>query len=174
MKRTIFFVSVIAMLLAACASPTPEMKKEMPTADAMMKGTPTPDAMMQKEMPTVDAMMQTTPTPDAMMKKMPEQMFAAHFVDSMPKHGDVVAKTPEKLLLNFNFTLADNSTITVTKDGAPVSTGTVMLGDKMLSMSTTLPMNAGDGLYLVKYKACWLDKSCHDGQFAFQVGAMMK
>lgn len=161
MKRTIFFVGVIAMLLAACASPTPEMKKEMPTVDAI------------KAMPTVDAM-KAMPTVDAMMKKMPEQMFAAHFVDSMPKHGDVVAKTPEKLLLNFNFTLADNSTIIVTKDGAPVNTGTVMLGDKMLSMSTTLPMTASDGLYLVKYKACWLDKSCHDGQFAFQVGAMMK
>jgi len=164
MKRTIIFVSLLALVLAACAAPTPEMKKEMPTPDAMMKTTPTPDAMMKKE----------TPAGDAMMKKIPEQMFAAHFVDSMPKHGETLAKSPEKLVLNFNFTLADNSTIVVTKDGAPVSVGNLMLGDKMLAMSATLPMNAGEGLYVVKYKACWPDRSCNDGQFAFLVGAMMK
>jgi hypothetical protein len=36
-------------------------------------------------------------------------------------------------------------------------------------MSTDLPADAGAGLYLVKYTACWPDGSCHDGQFAFAV-----
>jgi len=187
-------------LLAACApAPTPEvmmakatptadatMAKPTPTADAMMaqasptadammpKSTPTADAMMAKATPTADAMMaKSTPTADAMMIKMPDQMFAAHFVDSAPKHGDAFALVPEKVLINFNFTLSDASTITVSKDGAPVNPGKTVLGDRMLSMSATLPSNAGDGLYLVKYKACWPDKSCHEGQFAFKVDSKM-
>jgi plastocyanin len=139
----------------------------------MAKPSSTTDAMMNQTPPTPDAMMKS-PAMDAMMDKLPDQLFAAHFVDSAPMHGASFALAPDKVLINFNFTLDESSAITVTKDNQPVSLGKVMLGERKLSMSTTLPKDAGDGLYVVKYKACWPDKSCHAGQFAFTVNSKQK
>src|SRR5688572_3397278 len=54
---------------------------------------------------------------DAMMdKKLPDLIRAAHFVDSSPKHGDTIALVPEKITINFDFTLHEISSIKVTKD----------------------------------------------------------
>ena len=104
-----------------------------------------------------------------MMFKFPPQQFAAHFVDSMPMHEATLAQMPTQVVLNFNFTLSDASTITLEKDGKELKTAPGKLGDKKLSMSTEIPTDGGAGLYLVKYKACWPDNSCHNGQFAFAV-----
>ncbi len=163
MKRSLSIAAMLFIALSAACAPA-----AAPTPDAMMKKEATPDVMMAK---TPDAMM--AKTPDAMMPKMPDQLFAAHFVDSAPKHGDAFAKVPEKVVINFNFTLGDNSAINVAKDDKPIQTGNVVLASNKLSMSATLPKDAGDGLFVVKYKACWPDKSCHDGVFAFKVDAKM-
>ncbi len=183
MKRFLFVPAMLVIaILAACAQPAaPEtaMKKETATPEAMMAKTP--DAAMAK--PTDAAMAKPTDaamakTPDAVSKgdammKLPDQMFAAHFVDSAPKHGDAFAKAPDKVLINFNFTLSEPSAITVLKDDKPIQVKTVLASNN-LSMSAALPNDAGDGVYLVKYKACWPDKSCHDGAFAFVVDSKKK
>ncbi|MBI5031007.1 MAG: cupredoxin domain-containing protein [Chloroflexi bacterium] len=198
MRQVLMMISLLASVLTACSSAsadtmmkqvtptsdammaqataTPDtMMKPMPTGDAMMsQTTPTTDAMMAKTSPTPDAMMMSTPTAEAMMTKLPDQLFAAHFVDSAPMHGQSFAVVPDKVLINFNFTLDESSSINVTKDNMPITLGKVMLGERKLSMSAILPKDAGDGLYVVKYKACWPDKSCHDGQFAFRVDSKMK
>lgn len=107
---------------------------------------------------------------DAMaMEKLPDQMIAAHFVGSTPKHGETLVAVPDKLALNFDFTLNKTSAISVTKDGGTVAVAAAQYDERSLMMSTTLPKTAGNGLYVVKYKACWPDNSCHDGQFAFTV-----
>lgn len=104
--------------------------------------------------------------------ELPAQQFAAHYVDSAPVHGAVYAVVPDKVLINFNFTLAEPSSITVTKDGKAAQTATASItGANSLVLTTPLPQNGGDGLYVVSYRACWPDRSCHDGQFAFRVGS---
>ncbi len=165
MKRFVWLISIlITAFLVACAQPAaPDASMAKPTDVAMAK---TPDAAMAK---TPDAMTKG----DSMMPKLPDQMFAAHYVDSAPKHGDTFAKAPDKVLINFNFTLSDPSAITVLKDDKPIQVKT-MLASNNLSMSAALPADAGDGLYVVKYKACWPDKSCHDGLFAFVVDSKKK
>lgn len=98
------------------------------------------------------------------------QKFAAHYVDSAPVHGRTFALVPDKVLINFDFSLAEPSTITVTKDGNALRIGaSTISGPNALQLSSTLPGDGGDGLYVVKYVACWPDRSCHDGQFAFNV-----
>ena len=139
----------------AMAKPTDAMVK--PT-DAMVKPT---DAMAK---PT-DAMVAT----DAM--KFPDNLVTPHFVDSAPMNAEQVKQLPEKVVLNFNFTLHEISEIVIEKDGVALQTPKPTFGDKKLSMSTTLPKGTGDGLYVVKYKACWPDRSCHNGQFAFKVAS---
>jgi methionine-rich copper-binding protein CopC len=179
MSKKFVFLSVCAMLLVTAAC-SPAATPAQPTADAAMMAKETDTAMMAKE--TDSAMMaketesaaMAKPTDAAMsgndaMMKIPAQQFAAHFVDSMPMHEATLDKTPTEIQLNFNFTLSEASTITIEKDGKELKSAPGKLGDKRLSMTTEIPADAGAGLYLVKYKACWPDNSCHNGQFAFVV-----
>ncbi len=150
----ILVLAGLALALAACAAATPDaamMKKETATAADAMK----------KE------------TPDAAMMKFPEQIFAAHFTNSTPKHGEAVNKSPDKIVINFDFTLNEISTIILLKDDKPIEAGKPVFTSNKLSMSANLPASSGDGVYVVKYKACWPDKSCHEGLFAFKVDSKM-
>jgi plastocyanin/methionine-rich copper-binding protein CopC len=114
-------------------------------------------------------------TPAGGAAKLPDQLFAAHFVDSTPGHGQEFAQVPNRVLINFNFNLADNSSITVTKSGVPVAAGPATVqGGRRLELTSGLAGVQGDGVYLVNYKACWPDRSCHDGQFAFRVDGSKK
>ncbi|MSQ12303.1 MAG: hypothetical protein EXR48_06410 [Dehalococcoidia bacterium] len=101
---------------------------------------------------------------------LPDQIFAAHFVDSTPGHGQEFAQVPNRVLVNFNFNLADNSSIAVTKNGAPVAVvPAIVQGERRLEPTSDLTGIQGDGVYVVDYKACWPDRSCHEGRFAFRV-----
>ena len=165
-------VALLTLTATACASfqspnatPTAMMDK---AKDALMEKTPV--AMMEK---TPDAMMQKTPDAmvgDAMMK-LPEQQFAAHFVSSDPVHGAKVTKPPAGVTLNFNFTLSEASTIAVADDGKALTLAKPSFASNKLAMSVALPGGTGNGLYVVDYKACWPDNSCHTGKFGFTVGA---
>jgi methionine-rich copper-binding protein CopC len=166
-----------AMMAPVTSTPDAMMANASPTAEAMMaKASPTAEAMVAAATPTADAMMaKASPTPEAMMPvtgsmgKIPDQMTSMHFVESLPKQGISLAKRPDQVQITFNTALRDTSTVTVTKDGVILKTGKLMLDAKMLSMSVTLPSEAGDGVYLVKYTACSADKTCDNGQFGFQV-----
>jgi plastocyanin len=99
---------------------------------------------------------------------LPPQRFAAHFVSSSPEHADLVAAVPQKIQIDFNFVLARNSNINVLKDSEKLALGDLEFSENRLHMSVNLP-DAGAGTYHVLYRACWPDKSCHDGEFAFVV-----
>ena len=153
------FIGLIVIFLAACGSSSTATPTSTPSPTST--STPTP------QVPEKDG-------EDAIAGELPDQIFAAHFVDSSPKHGDVFALAPQKVVINFNFTLHDNSSITVTKNGAPVQTDPIVIDDTRLSMSVSLPSTTGDGLYVVDYMACWPDGSCHDGRSAFSVDSSVK
>jgi plastocyanin len=106
---------------------------------------------------------------------LPVQRFAAHYVDAAPVHGNTFTLVPDKVLINFDFSLAEPSLITVTKDGKTLQIGkTTISGPNSLHLSSTLSKDAGDGLFVVNYNACWPDKSCNTGQFAFTVNSKAK
>lgn len=116
----------------------------------------------------------TMSAPTGTAGQLPTQRFAAHYVDSAPVHGTAYSVVPDKVLINFDFTLTPPSTITVAKDGVAVQTGaTSITGANRLSLTAPLPRDGGDGLCVVTYRACWPDRSCHDGQFAFRVDSKL-
>lgn len=170
---------IAACTTAAPAAPAAASDAMMPKTDAQTKPA---DTMTSKDaaMPSTttdtmkkdDAMMSKT---DAMTKSdgLPKETVAAHFTASTPAHGATLTQAPSEIVLNFNFTLHDISTVTVTRNGSPVTTGPLAFGDRKLSLRAPLTGGVGEGLYVVTYKACWPDQSCHDGQFGFTVGAMM-
>ena len=159
-NRKVFLIGVAGVLLlvgAACSSSKPAA----PPASAQDKVAMEAKAMAEKKAMEEKAAMEKT--------DLPKQLIAPHFVDSSPMHGEVFKQAPEAVVINFNFNLHEKSGISVTRDGAAVAAGKATIDPKQLAMRATLGKNSGDGLYLVSYKACWPDGSCHDGQFAFRV-----
>lgn len=111
----------------------------------------------------------TSPQGPGESVSLPDMITAPHFIDAYPLQGDVLAQAPPRVVLNFNFNLNQDSTITVTRDGKPVEVGPVVISDEALSMDAALKNDTGDGVYEVGYTACWPDGSCHDGRVAFTV-----
>lgn len=150
------------------ATAAPTERTAEPTAQ--LTPVPPPSTPVPTSAPTETP----TPIPTPGKQKAPEgelppQVFAAHFVSSNPEHADLLPAPPEKVKINFNFTLARISSINITKDGQKLTLGDPELSDNRLAMEVSLPENLGEGVYVVAYKACWPDRSCHDGQFAFKV-----
>lgn len=111
-----------------------------------------------------------TPGPAAApAMQIPDQTRSPHFVDSYPSHGQTLRQPPEEIVVNFDFNLHEDSYISVARDGVPVAVGKANIDSTQLTMRTALGGQTGDGLYVVTYRACWPDRSCHDGQFAFTV-----
>lgn len=94
---------------------------------------------------------------------------APHFVDSSPKHQQVLAAVPLNVVVNTNFDLVENSTINVTVDGQEVTTGESSVDESALALRRTLDQEAPDGQYKVEFHLCWPDRSCHDGETGFTV-----
>jgi plastocyanin len=107
-------------------------------------------------------------------RAMPEKIGVPHFVDSAPNNSDVFAVAPPRVVVNFDGALGDASALTVTRDGAPLALGALTFGQHKISMAVALPHAAGDGAYVVKFKACQSDGSCPEGQFAFTVDSKIK
>jgi plastocyanin len=94
---------------------------------------------------------------------------SAHFETSTPAHGSTLAAVPVDVVIDFNFDLADNSTIKITKDGKDYGTGNTQVDTNKLTMRRQMDKSAPDGIYTVEYNACWPDRSCHDGYHQFAI-----
>jgi plastocyanin len=89
-----------------------------------------------------------------------------HFENSFPAHKDMLALPPKEIVINFNFDLHEISEISVTNNGEEYGSGETRV-EQELTLRRSIDESAPDGLYTVKYKACWPDKSCHNGMFQF-------
>lgn len=101
---------------------------------------------------------------------------AAHFASSTPAHGQILAGAPTNVVIDFNFDLAAKSSLYITREGAGemgFGSGETMIDENKLSMrqrfSPTLSPEDWNGLYTVRYEACWPDRSCSHGQFQFRI-----
>lgn len=76
---------------------------------------------------------------------------------------------PSDVSLTFNFDVVAGSTISISADGMEVGTGEVIIGIDSLILGRAIRAGSPNGLYTVKYTACWPDNTCHDGQLQFFV-----
>ncbi|MEX0616279.1 MAG: copper resistance protein CopC [Candidatus Woykebacteria bacterium] len=91
-----------------------------------------------------------------------------HYVSSTPANNELLITSLNQVSIQFNFDLANNSIIEVTRDGSSVVTGEKQISSDKLNMSV-LVNAAQTGNYSVSYSACWPDGSCHQGSFGFSV-----
>lgn len=98
-----------------------------------------------------------------------EPVDAPHFVDSFPNHAQTLTQSPARVGINFDVALAAGSTLAVEKGGEALAAGNAEFDARRISMSAALPPDTGDGLYLVKYRACFEKETCTDGQIGFRV-----
>lgn len=98
-----------------------------------------------------------------------QQKKAAHFETSTPTHQQVLAAVPMNVVIDFNFDLAVPSEISIKNNDKEYGQGETTIDGNKLSLRRAVDPSAPDGIYNVVYKACWPDKSCHDGAFSFAV-----
>lgn len=92
-----------------------------------------------------------------------------HFVESTPEHDSVLPAAPLNIVIDFNFDLAKESSISIKRNNQEFSQGLTIVASNKLSMRKVFDTGAPDGLYTVAYKACWPDKTCHNGSFQFRL-----
>lgn len=104
-----------------------------------------------------------------------QEIKTPHFTDSTPLHVEVYAAQPVNITVNFNFDLVKVSAISVNSSNKTEWTeGEVLIEDNGTALKKNLKQGMPDGDYLVNYKACWVDGSCHDGQFSFTIDSAKK
>lgn len=84
----------------------------------------------------------------------------------------ILPAPPVNVVIDVNFDLVAPSSISITKDGKEYGVGETTIDRNKLAMRRTIDTftNAStSGIYDVTYRACWPDRSCHDGSFQFAV-----
>ncbi len=110
-----------------------------------------------------------TVAPGGGATSLPDPVFAPHFIDAYPAHGDTLPQAPLEIVLNFDFTLHPDTSVAVTRDGETVPLGEPAISSNQLSVRAPVQGDGVDGVYEVGYSACWPDGSCHQGSSAYSV-----
>lgn len=92
-----------------------------------------------------------------------------HWVSNMPQHASSFATVPVHVVIDVDFDLTVPSSISIKKDGLEYGRGGTTIDRNRLAMRRKMNGDAPDGTYTVLYRACWPDKSCHDGSFQFAI-----
>ena len=94
---------------------------------------------------------------------------SAHYESNTPAHAAVLAGVPINVVIDFNFDLAKPSALQILKDDVDYGVLDTVIDANKLSIRRNMIADAPDGMYTVKYNACWPDTSCHDGSFQFAI-----
>lgn len=94
---------------------------------------------------------------------------SAHYESNTPSHGLTLAAPPINVVIDFNFDLAEPSEIKILKDRDDYGADATKIDENKLALRRNMNPDAPDGIYTVEYKACWPDKSCHEGNFQFAI-----
>ncbi|OFW56302.1 MAG: hypothetical protein A2W01_01405 [Candidatus Solincola sediminis] len=141
---------VLTLLIAGCGSETQveeEVTEEAPGEEAPQQVQPEQPPFTQQTYPNIQS---------------------PHYISSDPVNNALLSTSPAQVRINFNFTVAPPSEITVTRDGVNATAGATTISTDRLALIVAI--NAGQtGNYKVDYKACWPDGSCHNGSFGFSV-----
>lgn len=162
MNRTWLWVGVgVAAILAIVAALL--LRPTAPTA-------PAEDELQLEPTPLAPTPLEgVPPAPGSSPAVFGTQKKSAHFESSTPAHGTTLPAPPVNVVIDFNFDLAANSSISIMSGGKEYGTGATTVDANKLAMRRTLDPSAPDGVYTVTYQACWPDKTCHDGHFQFAI-----
>ena len=106
---------------------------------------------------------------DTSAAQLPASVEPLHFVSSTPAHGEELYDAEEAIALTFDFNLAPESTIELTRNGVSITLGPLVISEDKYSMSAAVAEAMSEGVYEVSYQACWPFLNCHQGSFAFVV-----
>lgn len=96
---------------------------------------------------------------------------SAHYESNTPAHGAILPAPPTNVVIDFNFDLGSGSAISIGKKqtDSEIGVGETIIDANKLALRRAIDGAAPDGIYVVAYKACWPDGSCHDGSFEFAI-----
>lgn len=91
-----------------------------------------------------------------------------HYLGNNPAHGSILA-TATEVSVTFDAKLDASSTMSIMLGDKDYSSGDLIISADKLMMRRAMDPNSPKGVYSVKYKACWSDKSCSSGYFQFAI-----
>ena len=106
---------------------------------------------------------------DTSVAQLPDSDESPHFVSSFPAHEEELYDAQEAIGLTFDFNLAPESTIELTRVGVSIALGPVVISEDEFSMSAAVEEAMPEGVYEVTYQPCWPFLNCHKGSFAFVI-----
>lgn len=98
-----------------------------------------------------------------------ETVTTPHFETSTPEDGVVLAGVPLNVTLDFNLDLVSGSSILIMQEGIDYGSSSTEIDENKLSMRRRLVSNAPNGNYTIKYRACWINNNCANGQYFFSI-----
>ena len=95
---------------------------------------------------------------------------SAHYESNTPAHESILAAPPINIVIDFNFDLTSNSSISIVDtNDIEYGSGDTSVDRNKLALRRSMSHDSPDGVYTVNYNACWPDASCHDGSFQFAI-----
>lgn len=96
----------------------------------------------------------------------PEEIKAGHFVNSYPFHNQFLVTSSPSIVINFDQELTKTeASLYINGKYLEVNQEKSAKSIKILKTMT----NVEEGIYLVKYQACFVDNNCSSGQFTFHI-----
>ena len=160
----VLLLSFTLIFLASCKLSVSDELEEISQADVAKGGDDgTEEEMIEED--TEDAKISSYSFNNAV--KTP------HWVDNVPTSNTILPGVPVNVIINFNFDLYEGSKIIIENDGIQYNTGDATIDENNLTLRVGMDPESPDGLYEVRYSACWPDGSCHDGSFEFAIDSKM-
>src|SRR3989344_4480759 len=92
---------------------------------------------------------------DAIVKFNPAKK-SAHYESNTPAHEAVLAAPPINVVIDFNFDLTSNSSISIVDtNDIEYGSGDTSVDRNKLALRRSMSHDSPDGVYTVNYNACW-------------------
>ncbi len=93
----------------------------------------------------------------------------AHWISNAPKHSSIFAAPPVNVVVDADVGITEQSSISINKNGQEYGRGDTAIDANKKTMRRKMDAAAPDGLYSVRYRACWTEGNCENGSFQFAI-----
>lgn len=115
---------------------------------------------------TFDKILKKVETVKPQINLIPEEIKSAHFANSYPQHKQFLVTSPSSIVINFDKEPASaKATIEINGKLAESKLEKVAKSIRLFEPNG----NVEEGIYLIKYQACFGNNDCSDGQFSYHI-----
>lgn len=118
---------------------------------------------------TFDKILKKVESEKPPINTIPEEIKSAHFISSYPEHNQFLATVSPSVVINFDKEPTSTKALMYIngKERKPSQRNTA--GSLVIPQAIEKTANVEDGIYLIKYQACFGADDCTEGQFVYHI-----